>query len=165
MNNPEIKSPDINDTRPKQTTFQELLEKFNSLHTKKDQDYSGDRGTYFNFEYAARMIEPMVKESYDSIHVVFMTMYGIKLAREITLLEAGKIPNNEGIVDTMDDLSVYTIIHNACMRDHLKKVGQETAQERIQELTNAMTVTTDKNSIEEFLADYNPLDAHPSEKK
>lgn len=126
------------------SSFQELLNKFSDLHKKKNADYSGNKGQYFNFEYAAQMIEPMIKETYDPIHVVFMVMYGIKIAREIVLLEHGRVANNESVLDTMNDLAVYSIIHNACMQDHLKKEQDEIAYEYENKLQQKANLDTNK---------------------
>lgn len=133
---------------PKHTTFQELLKKFNDLHKKKNEDYSGDRGQYFNFEYAATMIAPMVKDTYDPIHVVFITMYGIKIAREIVLLEHGRTANNESILDTFDDHAIYAIIHDACMRDHLTRQNLEEILDKEDYQNKCANIDTDtfKNS-------------------
>lgn len=86
--------------------FFENLETMRQTHIKKNSDYAGEGGTYFNFEYAARVAEPFT----DPVDKVFATMLGIKLARLAILKRPGKKPNNEPVIDTQKDLATYATI-------------------------------------------------------
>jgi hypothetical protein len=88
------------------TPFFDNLEVMRETHLKKNSDYAGDGGTYFNFEYAAKVAEPFT----DPVDKVFATMLGIKLARLAILKKPGKKPKNEPTLDTQKDLATYAAI-------------------------------------------------------
>lgn len=86
--------------------FIDNLKVMEELHRRKNQDYAGDGGTYFNFEYAAEI----AKHFDDPVDRVFATMIGIKMARLAVLKKPGKKPNHESVNDTHKDLATYTAI-------------------------------------------------------
>ena len=86
--------------------FFKNLETMAETHKKKNHDYAGDEGTYFNFEYAAVLAKPFD----DPFDKVFATMIGIKLARLSVLKNSGKKPLNESIEDSLKDLATYATI-------------------------------------------------------
>jgi hypothetical protein len=86
-------------------TFENAIE----LHKKKNQDYTGGRiDLFFNFN-VAEYVATLFASDRDR---VFATMVGIKLARLAALLELGK-PNFESVLDSFDDMIVYTAIWKA----------------------------------------------------
>jgi len=87
----------------------ETFEKLGKLHIIKNDDYSGDRGPFFNFN-CAEYISSWFSNAKDKVYAV---MIGIKLARLAILLSSSKAPNNESIEDSFDDAIVYMTIWKA----------------------------------------------------
>jgi hypothetical protein len=77
-----------------------LLNEMKEIHEKKSHDYAKDSDYYSNFKEAAQFAGVTVEQ-------VFLVMLGIKASRFRNLTENGKVPNNEGIEDTLKDLTVY----------------------------------------------------------
>lgn len=75
----------------------------------KNQDYTANRGEFFNFEKAAEIA--------DTVPFDVMTgQIGIKVTRLQSLvrnLNNGQTPNNEGLKDTLLDLAGYAVIAHA----------------------------------------------------
>lgn len=94
-------------------TFVELIERKADVYRKKNADYAGELGTYFNFIYAAQLSEPFQ----DPVDRVFATMIGIKLGRLAVLKRKGKKPNHESVADSHADLTTYVGIWEAYHKD------------------------------------------------
>lgn len=92
----------------------ETLEKLKQLHIKKNEDYSPPGNPTFNFDVATNLMSLFTSDS----DKVFATMIGIKLARIAVLLNKGyAVPNYESVLDSFDDLIVYTAIWKASRTD------------------------------------------------
>lgn len=81
----------------------------------KNQDYTADRGEFFNFQKAAEIA--------DTVPFDVMTgQIGVKVTRLQSLirtLRAGQVPNNESLKDTLLDLAGYSVIAHAYLtQDH-----------------------------------------------
>ncbi len=98
--------------------FLKNLETMMETHLKKNTDYVGDKGQYFNFEYAAILAEPFT----DPVDKVFATMIGIKLARLAVLKDKNIKPKNESIEDTHKDLATYTAIWWTYYNEEVERV-------------------------------------------
>lgn len=75
----------------------------------KNQDYTADRGEFFNFQKAAEIANTVPFD-------VMIGQIGIKVTRLESLvrgISAGQTPNNEGLKDTLLDLAGYSIIAHA----------------------------------------------------
>lgn len=95
--------------------FRANLETMYATLCRKNHDYAGDEGTYFNFEYAA-----MVAEPFSGVDKVFATMLGIKLAR-MAVIKKGRKPKNESLNDSHKDLATYTAIWWTYLNEQEKK--------------------------------------------
>ena len=89
--------------------LENILNQIKETHEKKNEDYAGDKGVYFNFDYAAKMAEPFK----DPILKTFVTLLGIKLARLAVLTSSNTPPNNESIEDSFRDFTTYAAIATA----------------------------------------------------
>jgi hypothetical protein len=103
------------------STFEKQLERKLELYRRKNADYSGGLGAYFNFEHTAALIAPMVAPGINPVDVVFIVMEGIKLSRLIALKRSGQTPNNESVLDSHTDFANYAEIWEAYETDRLKK--------------------------------------------
>ena len=102
------------------TFVTKLLEKV-EVYKKKNHDYAGDLGTYFNFEYAARIAEVFE----DPTDRAFAVMIGIKLGRLAALKRKGKTPNCESVADSHGDLTTYCGIWEAWEADTAAAVKED----------------------------------------
>jgi len=82
----------------------ETLDKLKTLHKTKNDDYAGNYGPFFNFDFAEQ-VSSFFKDSRDRVYAV---MIGIKLARLSVVLT--KAPNHESVEDTFDDCILYMTI-------------------------------------------------------
>lgn len=88
----------------------DTLSQLKELHIRKNQDYSGDSpDPFFNFNVAVD-IETLFDSERDK---VFATMVGIKIGRISAILNSGKTPNNESLLDSFDDLIMYAALWKA----------------------------------------------------
>ena len=85
--------------------YHAVIDRITALHDRKSHDYAQVGNPYSNFEYAATV----ASRFHDPVDRVFATMIGIKLAR-IAELKSGKIPNNESLRDSYDDLANYSAL-------------------------------------------------------
>jgi hypothetical protein len=85
------------------STFTDILASIAAIHELKREDYTGDRGEYFNFEEAASQAGILPAQAIE-------TLIGVKQARLMVLRSGDKEPNNESISDTLLDRAVYCII-------------------------------------------------------
>ena len=83
----------------------ETFEKLGRLHKTKNDDYSGDKGSFFNFDFA-EFVSSHFTSARDK---VYATMVGIKLARLAVVMARNKV-NHESTEDTFDDLILYCTI-------------------------------------------------------
>jgi hypothetical protein len=87
----------------KNPKFHSLLKQMGETHDRKNNDYAHDGNPYSNFEEAAATAGVSVDQ-------VFAVLIGIKLARLKALMLSGKTPNNESVLDSKLDLSVYAAL-------------------------------------------------------
>lgn len=94
----------------------ETFDKLKELHIKKNQDYTGNSSDpFFNFNVAT-YIHSLFNNERDK---TFATMIGIKLGRISALLNSGKSPNNESVMDSFDDAIVYLALWKADLINRL----------------------------------------------
>lgn len=86
--------------------FIDSMDKYKDIHRKKNDDYSGDKGAFFNFEFC-ESIANLFTNTADKVYAVFVA---VKLARLAVLLSKTDDPKNEPIEDSFDDLIVYATI-------------------------------------------------------
>ena len=96
----------------------DTFDKLKELHRKKNDDYAGNNGPFFNFQFAQQLIS-YFKSDRDKI---FVTQIGIKLARLAVLLESKDEAKNESIEDSFDDLINYCAIWKCSYVDSRRKV-------------------------------------------
>jgi hypothetical protein len=96
--------------------FHAILQKMAATHDKKSADYASDANYYSNFESAA-------VAAGTTVDVIFRTMIGIKLARLAELQGKGKIPKNESIQDSLEDLAVYAALYASYYEKEPAAVG------------------------------------------
>ncbi len=80
------------------------FDKLKKLHEKKNDDYTGNFGPYFNFEFC-EYVSSLFQNARDKVYAVFVA---VKLARLSVVLT--KAPNNEAVEDSFDDMIVYLAI-------------------------------------------------------
>lgn len=94
----------------------DILKQIETIHTRKNQDYSAPGKSFENFERAAILSGWF----FNDIDKVFTNHIGTKLARLSTLLNSNKEPNNESVEDSFLDLCTYCILWYA----YYKTVGK-----------------------------------------
>lgn len=96
----------------------ETFDKLKELHIKKNQDYTGKSGNpFFNFD-VAESVSSLFDKNEDKTYAV---MIGIKIGRIVALLNSGKEPNNESLLDSFDDLIVYAAIWKADIERRMER--------------------------------------------
>ena len=85
----------------------ETYDKLKQLHRTKNDDYAGENGAFFNFEFAEKVGE-IFKGARDKVYAIAI---GIKLARLSVVIY--KQTNHETVEDTFDDLINYSCIWKA----------------------------------------------------
>lgn len=85
------------------------FDKLKELHRKKNDDYAGDKGAFFNFDFCA-YVSGLFKSASDK---VFATFVSVKLARLAVLLSKNGDAVNESVEDSFDDLIAYAAIWKA----------------------------------------------------
>lgn len=99
-------------------TFENAIE----LHKKKNADYTGGRiDPMYNFNVAEYVMEQFAEDR----DKVFATLVGIKLARLAALLGMPAQPNFESVLDSFDDMIVYTAIWKADVQRRLSETQAE----------------------------------------
>lgn len=83
-----------------------VLKEVLELHDRKNTDYAGGKGEFFNFEFAANFAGISMNQG-------FRYIIGIKLARLIVLFSKETEPLNESIDDTILDSGIYHLIWKA----------------------------------------------------
>lgn len=104
----------------------ETYEYLKNLHRSKNDDYAGDKGPFFNFEFA-EYVGAIFKGTRDRVYAI---MIGIKLARLAIVMY--KTANHESVEDTFNDLINYACIWKADYMDRNKP--------SIRSLTEASTI-------------------------
>jgi hypothetical protein len=104
----------------------DTFDKLKFLHKKKNDDYAGDRGAFFNFEFS-QWFASNFKRIEDMVYAVII---GIKFARLAVLLSRDDAPQNEPIEDTFDDVIVYTAIWKSA---YMERTRARLSQTRIKE--------------------------------
>lgn len=96
----------------------ETFDKLKELHIKKNQDYTGKSGNpFFNFD-VAESVSSLFDKNEDKTYAV---MIGIKIGRIAALLNSGKEPNHESLLDSFDDLIVYAAIWKADIERRMER--------------------------------------------
>jgi len=90
------------------SAFKELLKKMEAMHDAKNADYAKQEDRFSNFTYAAEVS----KDFKDPVDRVFAVMLGVKFARLANLV-GNREPNNESVLDTRLDISVYAALWTA----------------------------------------------------
>jgi hypothetical protein len=85
--------------------FVSTIEYLKTLHKSKNDDYSGDKGAFFNFEFCD-IVASLFQNTRDKVYATFLA---VKLARLAVTLSAKKV-NHESIEDTFNDLINYSVI-------------------------------------------------------
>jgi hypothetical protein len=106
----------------------ETLEKLIKLHRTKNDDYSGGRGVFFNFE-VADYIGNLFSNARDR---VYATIIAIKIARLAVVLVATKV-NHESIEDTFDDMILYGTIWKADYMSRPRVINPRVEVETVRE--------------------------------
>lgn len=104
--------------------FIDTIDRLKELHKRKNDDYSGDNGPFFNFEFTEWLAAQFIKQR----DRVYATMVGIKLARLVVLLNKNGKAQNEPVEDTFDDLIVYCTIWKCSFLESRKNVRLDAAQ-------------------------------------
>ena len=104
----------------------ETFEKLKGLHRRKNEDYAGDRGPFYNFEFAD-YFSSLFQNTRDKVYAVIV---GIKLARLTIVLT--KRPENESAEDTFDDTITYITIWKA---DYMLRNKRETLHNKVKAAT------------------------------
>lgn len=95
------------------------LERLKELHIKKNHDYTGNSpDPFFNFHVAASLTR-LFKHNDDK---VYATLLGVKIGRLSALLNSGSEPANESILDSFDDLIVYSAIWRQDVEARLQRM-------------------------------------------
>lgn len=84
----------------------ETLTKLVKLHERKNIDYAGEQGAFFNFDFS-KNFSKLFNHARDKVYAVLI---GIKLARLVVLLNKGGEAQNEPIEDSFDDCITYLAI-------------------------------------------------------
>ena len=91
----------------------ETYDKLKELHRLKNDDYSGDNGPFYNFEFCD-YVSSLFKNSRDKVYAVFVA---VKLARLSVVLT--KQAKNEAVEDSFDDMINFACIWKA---DYLSRI-------------------------------------------
>lgn len=103
---------------PKIPGVVETFDKLKVLHEKKNNDYSGDKGAFFNFEFCS-YVSSLFDNARDKVYAVFIA---VKLARLSVVLTTNKV-NNESVEDSFDDMITYAAIWKADVMSRSLKVS------------------------------------------
>ncbi len=85
--------------------FTETLDKLKELHKRKNDDYSGNKGEFFNFQFCD-YVSSLFDNARDKVYAVFVA---VKLARLAVILSSKEVMN-ESIEDSFDDMITYATI-------------------------------------------------------
>jgi hypothetical protein len=108
----------------------ETYDKLKTLHRLKNDDYAGDNGPFFNFEFA-ETVGAIFKGARDKVYAIVI---GVKLARLSVVLY--KQATNESVEDTFDDMINYATIWKSDWQSRNKK--------SIRSITEAETIRETK---------------------
>lgn len=100
-------------------TFYTLLDKMSELHNMKSHDYASNEDPYGNYHFAGALSK-IFKNPDDA---GFLGRIGEKIYRLANLENSGKVPKNERVEDTEDDLCVIMTLWIASRRDRRNKRG------------------------------------------
>lgn len=88
-------------------------------HKKKSHDYSNEIDVLSNFKRLSEVAKTMnIDVKTPQGYALFMIL--LKMDRINNLIENNKTPNNESIDDTILDMTVYTILMGACIKDNIE---------------------------------------------
>lgn len=91
---------------PQVPGFLKTLEKMAKLHKSKNDDYAKDNNPFYNFDTTLFILSQFTRDQ----DKVFVWPIANKLSRLANLLSEGKTPNNESVIDCLDDIAVYVIL-------------------------------------------------------
>lgn len=95
----------------------DTFDKLKELHRKKNDDYAGENGPFFNFKFAEWLIGHFKRDR----DKVFINQIAIKLARLSVLTNNTDIPKNESVEDSFDDLINYCALWKCSYIFHSKE--------------------------------------------
>lgn len=95
--------------------FTDTLTKAIDIHKRKNDDYSGDFGPFFNFNFC-EYVSTLFQNTKDKVYAVFIA---VKLARLAVTLSKPAL--NESVEDSFDDLIVYATIWKCDYMERNKK--------------------------------------------
>lgn len=113
-------------------TFDELKE----LHRKKNDDYSGHHGPFFNFEFC-EYVSSLFTNARDKVYAVFIA---VKICRLAVTLSSNRV-NNESIEDSFNDLINYSNIWKCDYMERVKKQTRPINHDKLAEVTVRETST------------------------
>jgi|SRR5215203_264924 len=96
--------------------FYELLDKMGDIHDKKSHDYASEIDPYGNYHFAG-MMSKIFSNPDDA---GFISRIGEKIYRLANLENTFKLPKNETIEDTEEDLCVIMVLWMADRRTRRK---------------------------------------------
>lgn len=106
----------------------DTFDKLKNLHRIKNDDYAGNNGPFFNFEFC-EYFSSLFQNARDKVYAVFVA---VKLARLSVVLS--KPPSNESVDDSFDDAINYLAIWKADWQSRGKRsIRQITEAETIRE--------------------------------
>jgi hypothetical protein len=104
----------------------ETFDNLKNLHKKKNDDYTGEKGPFFNFEFC-EYFAGLFSNTRDKVYAVFV---GVKLARLSVVLT--RPPSNESVTDSFDDAIVYLALWKA---DYVSRNANKTRHDRVEAVT------------------------------
>lgn len=97
--------------------FVESLKTIEKLHKSKNDDYAKDANPFYNFDTTQFILKQFTNDA----DKVFVWPIANKLSRLANLLSSGAAPNNESVMDSMDDIAVYTLLWKSDIMRRNKK--------------------------------------------
>jgi len=95
---------------PRIREFINTLENLRTLHEKKNQDYATSINPFSNFDFSDMVNQFALGCGTEATHLPFINHVSTKLSRLFVLLSSGRVPNNESVEDSFDDLATYVIL-------------------------------------------------------
>lgn len=104
-------------------TFYKFLEEMAELHSRKSHDYAGNKNPYGNYHFAGLVANLFSHSPEDA---GFVGRLAEKIFRLSVLEGEGKIPKNENIEDTENDIAVIATLWMSSRRDRrMNRINKE----------------------------------------
>lgn len=97
--------------------FYALLDQMAEIHNRKSHDYANNENPFANYEFAGKLSQLF----HDSRDAGFIGRIGEKLYRLANLENTDKVPKNETVEDTENDLCVIMALWVASRRERRMK--------------------------------------------